>query len=70
MDQLKQTIAAAALDGAIRGIEAAIGGNHTIVTSNTSALERMVRVRPKEAAEQGFMSGGPRYFVVKVSEPI
>ena len=64
MDRLKETVATAALDAAVAGIIARIGGTYTVEPVPHSTLERTVRVREKGD------SGGPRYFTVKVSEPI
>jgi hypothetical protein len=72
MDNLKQSVVQGALDGAIAGIRRKIGGSHDIEVVTAGRLERQVRVRNKRGPDdpEGFRSPGPRYFLVKVSEPI
>jgi hypothetical protein len=72
MDGLKQSVVDGALAGAIAGIRRKISGSHDIEVMETGRLERQVRVRTKPGPNdpQGLLSPGPRYFLVKVSEPI
>lgn len=64
MDRLKEAVAVAALDAATAGVIARISGTYTIEETRHTTLERTLRVREKGD------SAGPRYFLVKVSEPI
>lgn len=70
MDQLKERIADAALHGAVSGIVGVIGGSHDVEVVTREPLQWQIRVRPKEQTPPYRHQGGPRYFTVKVAEPI
>jgi len=66
-DQLKEKVAAAALNGATGQIFLAVEQDYDVEVVTRERLEWQLRLRSKNPAEA---SRGPRYFVVKVSEPI
>jgi hypothetical protein len=65
MDQLKERIAKAALDGAVTGIFGTLGrADYHIEVVQKERLLYQLRVRRQDR------SGAPRYFIVRVSEAI
>lgn len=67
MDDLKATVVKAALEGAVAAVVAAVVQTHEVEVFPTGRLERQLRLRARDRDQAG---QGPRYFLVKVSEPI
>lgn len=64
-EDLKATVADAALHGAELRIFDVLRATHEVECIQSDKLVRQFRIRPKDPAQ-----GGPRYFLVKVSEPL
>jgi hypothetical protein len=69
MDDLKRLLAERALIGAEAGIRTALEDTYELEVAGSDTLWRQFRVKAKP--KPGYPSeGGPRYFLIKVSEPL